>query len=1343
MRKTYMMLVAMVLSVLGATSAFGQKTYKAELDDSMFKAWTSNEPGAQVDPEPAAEPKNNASFNCENNLYKEVGGYGCIWGSSSVYYLWYADITGTKTMTVTGTVGMKIRVMLNREPYVEGGTGDLDGGAYVELIQEIGENGTTVFDLSTYEYLHLNAIKVPGSGPGGVVRSIILEGTVKPVTGLLSVINNGDAEGTDLSSFPVSHNGGIEGVDKNTAEDVPEIVEGGVSGKCLKVVSDADPVQTWGTQFFIKADEVMPKGSKWRLIMSIKADRDTKITTSAQAQPRAWKGGFINEFQVGTEWKQYEWSGEIGVDDFQSIAFDLNNGDERNADDNGWLPGNDGCGFYFDNIEFGYDLGGSNPMSQISANVCDGVDAVQINLNGLTNMKDLVKATGKDRIIYPNETASVTWNGVNCEIASVEGRDDGNLYIFLIYDDKGGTSFATNDATIEVAFKNPADATQILFTAGKWEGEPVPEFSKLQCVEDDGLENYMGDKEYFSYIWGAPVVDNAVPEEGSFNLPADTKQFVITFNQDVKLSSVQANLSGEKLTVSAEGDAEFAKTITLTRTGTAPLAGSKTLAITSAVGVQEDLAKLEEAIEIKYSFGPVSSDEEPAVIYASNFTGEGDDANGAGWMTTADNQNGLQPANSGSGNRLQHGQTGYAADVLYLAQRSAAAGIALYGTEEGYKLELQGGTTYHLTLKSAQWDAYPSTGSNRTLRAQILTEEAVSFGEGGDGSILDEDGILAEEFKVVDGRVKEDKEFTAFDIAFTPATTGNYVIRLVAGNLDGNPAGFGDGNAIADVKIEYIPDVMGIVETKNLKEALQTAKDTYDEIATASAENNDRYAGEDLTALDNLIKEVEANMSSYSAPSIYVAKTDELKAAGKAANDHKSACDAYDTNIKAAVDIVADKAESKFNATKVYADLKAVTAKYHASKTRTNLGDDEDPIWEEEYVFDVLKDKAALAEASAELTAAVNIGNSYFTEVSLNSDIQQGNCGAAVLVERNRLGARTLLSLGVDESDPLIEAVNNSIDDNDDLAEKIKLNIKKNLYEQLANAENDVFGVDDETGEAKTLDLTAFIKNPNIYITDGTQDISEETVPGWIYPEGYSKPGLFKKWNEQRNIAGLPEDCAFTTYFGAARMEQTIEDLPAGTYLVTLCGSDWSNRAGRTDGDPYDVAGFVYCKTSDTPAVGEEEEEDRDVNFAATRTIVYGGQYNMDHALNLGIEEVIDEETGFIKTSDDPDAEVTGITVTDGKLTIGINFANDAQYFFQHARLTMIAPAAGFDYAAALVKVNEDIAQGIEAQATTAKVRGLELYDLNGRRITTARKGLVIVKKYMSDGTVKTEKVIK
>ena len=68
----------------------------------------------------------------------------------------------------------------------------------------------------------------------------------------------------------------------------------------------------------------------------------------------------------------------------------------------------------------------------------------------------------------------------------------------------------------------------------------------------------------------------------------------------------------------------------------------------------------------------------------------------------------------------------------------------------------------------------------------------------------------------------------------------------------------------------------------------------------------------------------------------------------------------------------------------------------------------------------------------------------------------------------------------------------------------------------------------------------------------------------------------------------------------------------------------------------------------------------------------------------------------------------------------------------------MTAPIAGHDYG----KDYQEVLASVET-AKTAKVRGLELYDLNGRRITTARKGLVIVKKYMSDGTVKTEKVVK
>ena len=534
---------------------------------------------------------------------------------------------------------------------------------------------------------------------------------------------------------------------------------------------------------------------------------------------------------------------------------------------------------------------------------------------------------------------------------------------------------------------------------------------------------------------------------------------------------------------------------------------------------------------------------------------------------------------------------------------------------------------------------------------------------------------------------------------------------------------------------------MGIVETKKLNDALTSAKTTYEDLA---ADENDRYAGEDLTALENLISEVETNKVNYTAPSVYNAKAAELEAKVKAANDHKTACDSYDENIKKAIDMVLAHENDKSNQLDTYKDLKAITANYHAQGVKENLaGEDEDPIWEVNYQFDLLKDNDDLANANEKLTAAVGLGNYIFTTVDIDADIQQGNCGIAVLVERNRLGARALKSLGVPADDPIFEKVENAISDSETLAAEIKGRIKTILYTEMAKQDCTLFDPDEENPEfddegnmiGKSYDMSVFIKNPNIYCVDGTQGLSEENIPGWTFP--IAGAGLFKKWDPQRNVAGLPEDCAFTTWYGTNRMEQTITDLPAGVYTISLCGSDWSNQANvdRTDGtDPHDVNGFVYCKTSDTPAVEEGEEENRELNFAATRTIVYGGQWNMDHATNLGYEEVIDEETGFVAKTD---GEFFGIPVTDGKLTIGIHFAGDAQYFFQHARLTLKGAATGFDYA----KAAQDIATGVDT-AVAPTVRALQVYDLNGRRMIKANKGLQIVKKQMSDGTVRVEKVI-
>ena len=70
----------------------------------------------------------------------------------------------------------------------------------------------------------------------------------------------------------------------------------------------------------------------------------------------------------------------------------------------------------------------------------------------------------------------------------------------------------------------------------------------------------------------------------------------------------------------------------------------------------------------------------------------------------------------------------------------------------------------------------------------------------------------------------------------------------------------------------------------------------------------------------------------------------------------------------------------------------------------------------------------------------------------------------------------------------------------------------------------------------------------------------------------------------------------------------------------------------------------------------------------------------------------------------------------------------------------MTGAATGFDYA----KAYEEVAAGIETLEATpaAKVRAIQLFDMNGRRVAKAQKGITIMKKVMSDGSIKTEKVI-
>lgn len=485
-----------------------------------------------------------------------------------------------------------------------------------------------------------------------------------------------------------------------------------------------------------------------------------------------------------------------------------------------------------------------------------------------------------------------------------------------------------------------------------------------------------------------------------------------------------------------------------------------------------------------------------------------------------------------------------------------------------------------------------------------------------------------------------------------------------------------DDNDYAKFEITFS---IGAQESEELKAAIADANAVKDE------NDAERYYGEAFTALTEALKKYEAEIATYTAPSVVDAAIIDLNAKVKAVRAHRTLVDSFDESNAKAQQLVEEYAETKYNATEQYLKLKEIAAKY-AGK---NLTDDEE-----------------LTTANDELKPIADLCNELFQEGSSNP----GDAGIKVLTDRINQGVETLKSLGVGEDNPVIIEAGNAMTDDDAIADKIKQLITLKVYEQLKEPTNELFPtiIDEDTGEETTarINMSVFIKNPNIYALQAHNGYSPENVPGWIVPNGSAELNTIWR-HDMRKIEGLAEDVAFTKYHSEVRMEQTITDLPAGIYTVVLDAVDWD------EGD--NTNGFCYAKTSDTPAVEEGEEEDRDVNFAATLDIEFHGQYvgNFDN-------------------------EIEDIEVLDGQLTLGVNFGQGAQYEFDRAKLFLTAPAASFNYAMAY----EAVAANVES-AKTAKVRALQLYDLNGRRINKAQKGVVIVKKMMSDGTVKAEKVVK
>lgn len=749
------------------------------------------------------------------------------------------------------------------------------------------------------------------------------------------------------------------------------------------------------------------------------------------------------------------------------------------------------------------------PLSDVKAGY--EMDVVCISFGKLTNMNTLLD--GRERLVFPTECVNVKVNDAPATLFSVEAMSDGRLFAFI----NEGMPETTEDK-VEVSFANPTDpAFHIAYVDGRWAGVDMPSFEAMEVKYQEGLS------QYYTYKAAIPTIVSAYPEDGSFNLPLDMKDFKVEFSGVVNCEKLKATLDDEALTVApATG---FAKEVTFTRSGDALSKGEHTLTIS---GIEPELDFLgtqgEEVLSL--NFGPVdtsSTDQPKDILPLSYFTSTANGGIPEGFTVFFGSEERVAGNTYTGGARVMaFAEGGDFTRGLYFRDQ-----YVIYGTRENYTLPLEEGKRYDIKFNTAAWK---SSGMNILFEILNPADESVEYSK-----------VVTTTLDVNGSTTTAVNGSTSFELKFIPVSTGDYKLKWTPCDGNGNPSGWAEA-LLANVHVGYVPNIAGVAEMMLVNGAIENAKTVLN--------NNldERYAGEAVSSLKALLEKYEA--TTFTTPSLCNKAAEELNAAAQAVTDHRQLCDAYDLLPTTAQELTATYAESKFAITDFYTSLKAAAEKYEG---KVLYNDDE------------------LKAAIAELNEVINNAKAMFTEGASKCNLT----GYAVLLDRIRMGTATALTLGAEESEALIQQANEALSDDDAIADGLKARIKNLLYGQLKNSDNKLF---EETLDEVTLetvkpkyDMTVFVKNPNIYkLKESRSDLSQENVPGWNIIGGELTTG----WNQVGNDV-IPADGMVSTWVATTTVWQTITDLPAGVYNVVMGFGERQSEEGVNEGS------YMYVKTTE------------------------------------------------------------------------------------------------------------------------------------------------------------------
>ena len=415
------------------------------------------------------------------------------------------------------------------------------------------------------------------------------------------------------------------------------------------------------------------------------------------------------------------------------------------------------------------------------------------------------EGAGEQKPVYQRNLGEVVADGEPMDITTIEAFPDGRFYIF--------TEESIDGKEIIVTLKNPTDpAFHIIYTNGP--GGDVPFFQ--EAAEENEAIAYVEDA--YSYAYVKPTVLSSDPEDGSFNLPNDIKEFKLFLDKEANCAKIKATMGKENLTVSpAEG---FAKEITLKRTGAGDLTtGTYTVKVTN-IFCQLPLDDSDfSTYEFSFNAGKVSADPNdvpkellPVEDYAATNAG----GIPAGfYVLFGEEERTAESGGFGSGPRMfDFGAGGDFTKGLYFRE-----GYVQFGSMEGYPLTLEEGKKYNIRFNTAQWK-----DNGTVCRFEILNEyEERVFVQ------------MINNTPNMNGGTGAVNGSALTEISFTPESTGNYLIRWSAATSEDGGTGFFE-ILLGNPSVMYIPNIAGVEVTQMLNNALVDCAEQKEQIAKLQAE---------------------------------------------------------------------------------------------------------------------------------------------------------------------------------------------------------------------------------------------------------------------------------------------------------------------------------------------------------------------------------------------------------------------------------------------------------------------------------------------------------------------------